>query len=172
MQRSIAVGLTVLAVWCGAGLNYAGAQFGTLGQPPARPRPTVSPYVNLGEGGNAFNYYGLVKPETDAYKSIQQLQQGAQLLNPDGSAKGPLQPNQVNALGGLQTGHAVTFFNYGHYYPQNPYAGTAGTANLPPGTGLGGYGVGANVGGLANPNTPVGVGAFFGPNLNTGSMRR
>ncbi len=172
MQRSIVVTVAALAVWFSAGLNQASAQFGGLGQPPAR-RPAISPYINLGEGGNAFNYYGLVKPQIDANRNFAEIQQ--QLLNPDGSAKGPLVPqNQPAALGGLQTGHAATFFNYGHYYPQNPYAGTTGlgAAGQGLGNGLGGYGV--------NPGTGLGAGAFdvgagrtfFGNTLNSGGGAR
>ena len=171
MQRKIVMTLAVLAIWCGAGLNPASAQFGTLGQPPAR-GPAISPYINL-EGGNAFNYYGLVKPQVDANKAIAGLQQNMLLLNPDGSAKGPLTPQNQAALVGLQTGHAATFFNYGHYYPQNPYQGTTGglaAGNLA--NGLGGYGI--------NPGATPGVGfgadafgvrTFFGNNLNSGSRR-
>ncbi len=171
MQRKIVMTLAVLAIWCGAGLNPASAQFGGLGQPPVR-RPAISPYINLGEGGNAFNYYGLVKPQIDANRALTDLQQNMLLLNPDGSAKGPLATaNPAAAMTGLQTGHAATFFNYGHYYPQNPYQGTTG--GMAPGavnSGLGGYGI--------NPGVNTGVGfdavgvrTFFGNNLNSGARR-
>lgn len=181
MQRSLVLMLAVLALWCGAGLNQARAQFGTLGQPPAR-RPAISPYINLGEGGNAFNYYGLVKPQIDANRALTDLQQNMLLLNPDGSAKGPLaQQNQAAALSGLQTGHPATFFNYGHYYPQNPYQGTTG--GLAAGAlngGLGGYGLNPGVGGVGGVGgagfggagfDALGVRTFFGNTMNNGPRR-
>jgi len=173
MQNRIVMTLAVLAVWCGAGLNQASAQFGTLGQPPAR-RPAVSPYINLGEGGNAFNYYGLVQPQMAATKALTDLQQNMLLLNPDGSAKGPLTPQNQAAIVGLQTGHAATFFNYGHYYPQNPYQGNSGA--LAPGAidgglgGLGGYGVNSGINGGLGIDA-VGVRTFFGNTMNSGGRR-
>src|SRR5262245_51832883 len=68
------VGLTATVVIGTAGETYA--------QPavPSRPmgRPTVSPYINLLRNGNsaAFNYFGLVRPEQNALRAFQGLQQG------------------------------------------------------------------------------------------------
>jgi hypothetical protein len=49
----------------------------------------VSPFITQGVGGgiNAFNYYGLIKPQFDVNRNINQLQMGLQHLNPDGSIR-------------------------------------------------------------------------------------
>src|SRR5205823_8814611 len=86
---------------------------------PGSFRPPLSPYLNLLRGGNpAINYYGLVRPEQQFTRSIEQLQM-------QGTA-GPV----VAPLEGLQTlpytGHPVRFVNYSHYYNfygQNPIMG-------------------------------------------------
>lgn len=140
MKRSF-LGAAALLILCSVGANYARAQFGTLGQPPQRSRPTVSPYINQGIGGgiNAFNYYGIIKPQFETNRQIHQLQSGMQLLNPDGSLKGALDQGQPNALGGMQTGHPATYFNYSHYFPMSAGStGGAGGANTGFGTGVGG----------------------------------
>ena len=160
MKRILLATLTVLALWGGVGLNFASAQFGGLGQAPIRPRPAVSPFINLGQGG-AGAFYGIIKPQLDASRSIHDLQQGIGLLNPDGSLKGQLDAQRAtNALGGLQTGHSTTYFNLGHYYPMS--AGSTGGST----TGLNTGGAGFNTG------TGSGFGAgvtgnrtFFGSNF-------
>src|SRR6516162_9074147 len=138
MKRGMITLLAVLALWSSAGLNFAAGQFGTLGQAPPRPRPTVSPFINLGPR-DPLAYYGIVRPQLDANRSIGELQQDINRLNPDGSLRGQIDsPAAVNALGGLQTGHAATFFNYSHYYPLVPQGGT-GVSGTGFGAGLGGY---------------------------------
>jgi hypothetical protein len=162
MKRIIFASLAALTVWC----SVANAQFNTLGQAPPRIRPTVSPFVNLGQGGGASAYYGIVRPQIDANRSIHDLQQGMSHLNPDGSLRGPFDQQGTNALGGLQTGHAVTYFNTGHYFPMTP--GTTGSSGLS--SGLGG-GINAGLG------TPIGIGStggfrtFYGSNLTQPLIR-
>ena len=160
MKRTIMASLAVLALWGSVELNFARAQFGTLGQAPPRTRPTVSPFINLGQGG-AGAFYGIIKPQLDANRSINDLQQGIHRLNPDGSLKGQLDgQNSANALGGLQTGHSATFFNYGHYYPMAPGSTGASTTGYNP------SGAGFNTGtgaGFGAGNT--GGRTFFGANL-------
>ena len=165
MRRSIVTSLTVLALWGSIGLNFATAQFGSLGQAPPRTRPTVSPFINLGQGG-AGAFYGIIKPQLDANRSINDLQQGLQRLNPDGSLQGQLNQGHINAQTGLQTGHAASFFNYSHYYPLTPGgASSGGTTGL--GAGLGSPGFGVGTGGIGN----TGVRPFFGANMNQGMIR-
>src|SRR5205814_6617577 len=95
------------------------------------PRPTVSPFLNLGRGGSgAINYYGIVKPQLDTQRNLQQLQQeykGLQAMS---------QPTTEDAAGGAANAPVYTqgfggFFYYSHYYPLlnrqgGPVAGQAG----------------------------------------------
>lgn len=162
MKRGIITPLIVLAAWFGIDGNFASAQFGTLGQPPAKPRPAVSPYINQGAGGgiNAFSYYGIIKPQTEANRSINELQQR---INLDGSLRSPLEAgNAPNALGGLQTGHAATFFSYGNYFPMTPPMGGGSGLGGTAGFGLGGVNSGIGM----SPGAGPGSRAFFAPNLN------
>lgn len=144
MKRFIFACLAALTL----GSGIASAQFNTIGQPPARVRPTVSPFVNLGSG-NASSYYGIIRPQADANRSIMDLQQGLHRLNPDGTLRGPLDQQGTGGLGGLQTGHPATFFNTGQYYPMS-FGSVGGNTTLGNGTGLGGYnsGLGAGFGGF------------------------
>jgi hypothetical protein len=158
MKRITFAALAALTLWGGVGLNFANAQFGTLGQAPIRPRPTVSPFINLGQGGVGA-YYGVIQPQLEANRAILNLQQGLSHLNPDGSLKPQQDQTGTTGQTGLQTGHSATFFNTGGYFPQSP--GT-GSANLTT-SGLGG-GINTGLGsgfGLGN----TGVRTFFGNNL-------
>jgi hypothetical protein len=174
MRRNIIAPLSVLLLWGLLGSGTASAQFGTLGQPPFRPRPTVSPFVNLGTGGGAMSYYGIVRPQTATNQSIMNLQNAVGRINADGTQAGQTdQQGQYNALGGLTTGHRVTYFNYSHYYPMVP-TGTStnavGTAGYSPF--IGGFNTfGANYGfGLGGAGLG-GSGVFFGPAFNTFQRR-
>jgi hypothetical protein len=156
MKRGITTAL-LLASWLGV-VPFASAQFGTLGQAPARPRPTVSPFINQGTGGiNAFNYYGVIKPQFETNRQFNEMQQR---LNVDGSLRSPLQTPQdtPNALGGLQTGHTSTFFNYGRYFPNSPPMGGGSGIGNTTGFGLGGVGAGLGV----NPNNNPFYNNFMG----------
>ena len=126
-------------------------QIGSYNRPKTNSYPTVSPYLNLGRGGNnaAVNYYGLVRPQKDANRAFQQLDPalfgGDPRLGLNGTAIGPdgnpipgskqYLPNQ--ALG-LQTGHPATYLYYSHYYPIQ--AGQRGGATSGGTTGAGNFG--------------------------------
>jgi hypothetical protein len=172
MKRGIISSLAVLALWGSVGLNFASAQFGGLGQAPPRVRPAISPYINMGTGG-AEAYYGIVRPQMNTNQSLTDLQQGVNRLNPDGSLKGQLNAqNTPGALGGLQTGHAASFFNYGRYFPLVPPGGMTNATAAGFGPGLGGFDTG-----LTGTGFGVGAGAttagrtFFSPNLNQPLIR-
>ncbi|MBI2806200.1 MAG: hypothetical protein HYX68_14560 [Planctomycetes bacterium] len=179
MKRTLIASLAVLALW-GLGQQSARAQF-ILGQAPPRVRPTVSPAINMGAGG-AFSYYGYIKPQMDSTRSILNLQQTLNRLNPDGSLQGQLngaqlqqQQQQNNGLGGLQTGNPATFFNYSHYFPMG-VPGSGGSFGGPANygaitTGLGGFGPNAGFG-----NTGFGLGTsgyqpFYGGTFGQGFRR-
>jgi hypothetical protein len=93
------------------------------GRPQTSPwqRPTVSPYLNMTRGGNqAVNYFGLVRPQQDAARSIQQLQlqqvqQQQALLGAQTFV--PVSGEDPQQAGLPTTGHPVTFFNYSRYFP-------------------------------------------------------
>jgi hypothetical protein len=151
------VGLTV--GW-GVGENIAQAQtwqLGTYSPPQVRKNPPVSPYINLGLGASAIDYYGIVRPQMEAYRSFGQLQQG--LINLQSDVNNPAAFGQtLTPPGGLQTGHPVTYNNYQRFFPM-----TYGTSS-------GNLGAGGYQGG--NPTTGMtgsqqGYSPFYGSNLNT-----
>ena len=89
-------------------------------QPPSSypgQTPTVSPYLNLRRGANdpAINYYGIVRPQVDFRRSLQNLQQELQSPNSTGN-QGPES---------LTTGHPVRFQNYSHYFGRSLTGGPA-----------------------------------------------
>ncbi len=161
MKRAFLTASAVLLAWCGIGLNFASAQFGTLGQPPVR-RPAVSPYINLGTGGGgALSYYGIIRPQMDANRSIMDLQNVVNRMNPDGSLQGQLDQQSQTGQTGLQTGHSAGFFNYGNYYPIAPPGGG--------GTGMGGTAGFGNMGGFNGGFGSTGFGSMGTPRTFYGS---
>lgn len=84
---------------------------------PYNPRPTVSPYLNLLQGGgNAVNlpqYQTLVRPFLDQ-----------QVINNRNAFNSQSLQRQVNSIqgqvsrgdGGRATGHPTRYMNYSHYY--------------------------------------------------------
>jgi hypothetical protein len=74
-------------------------------------RPTVSPYLNLNRAGAppAINYYNLVRPQTQLFGSVANLQQQVNTNRQD--------------IGGVQqnltlppTGHSAGFMTQGQYF--------------------------------------------------------
>lgn len=84
---------------------------------PYNPKPTVSPYLNLLQGGgSAFNfpqYQALVRPFLDQ-----------QVVNNRNAFNSQSLQRQVNSIqgqvnrgdGGRATGHPTRYMNYSHYY--------------------------------------------------------
>lgn len=142
MKRLRLTGLLVLVFAASAGT--ASAQF--MGQLGARPSYNwrygnpVSPYLNLNRIGSnpAVNYYGLVRPQVDTARSLQNLQTEIAQGGAGQMHVGPgdaLQPSSM-----LATGHPVAFFNTSHYFgmnlrggasPGNSGVGMGGRNNLP-----------------------------------------
>jgi hypothetical protein len=116
-----------------AGLMAAGqAQAQTPGQTGQRPfettyrRPTVSPYLQLQQQGmnplqNQNIYQTMVQPQVQQQQQqIQMLQQQRQLNRVQGQVKQIQQSSQARQIDETirPTGHASTYMNYSHYYPQ------------------------------------------------------
>jgi hypothetical protein len=116
-----------------AGLMAAGqAQAQTPGQTGQRPfettyrRPTVSPYLQLQQQGmnplqNQNIYQTMVQPQLQQQQQqIQMLQQQRQLNRVQGQVKQIQQSSQARQIDETirPTGHASTYMNYSHYYPQ------------------------------------------------------
>jgi|SRR5438128_1478628 len=121
-MKRIVLACTLAGLGLAAGASRADAQvFAPRQQYNPYARPTVSPYVNLGRGGNpAANYYGLIKPQMDANQQIQQLQLQQNQMQQQGL---PLEDQAgLGGLGGFGggpfTGHNSQFGNYSHYFPQ------------------------------------------------------
>jgi hypothetical protein len=149
-----------LALLCGLGAaSYAGAQ-GTVGQytPPYQPRtPQFSPYLNMMRPGvnPALNYYGMVRPQQEATRGLQNLNTQLQQLDNTVLNSG-MTAGAPTAGSMLTTGHPVVFMNYGSYFP-----GRGGGAGMVRGRagGLGGMnGTGGILGPVFGNNTGIGVG--------------
>ncbi len=91
--------------------GWASAQFPQ--QPPAVPRPVLSPYLNLLRRNNPayLNYYGLVQPQIQAQNALNNLQQQVNVLQ---------NTPQQGVYGGtgseLSTGKQVGFFTHQAYF--------------------------------------------------------
>ena len=100
-----------------ASANSVQAQ-GSYTRPATSPSgsPVVSPYLNLARGGNpAVNYYGLVRPQMDAQRAVQQLQSGT---------AAPASSLPMDAM--PTSGHPVQFMNFSHYFNNNVGGGLSG----------------------------------------------
>jgi hypothetical protein len=80
--------------------------------------PPTSPYLNMLRGGNpAVNYYGLVRPQVDSQRAIQQLHQQVAVPAPSTGLTMDAYPN---------SGHTVQFMNLSHYFSNNIGSGLTG----------------------------------------------
>src|SRR4051794_3871339 len=70
---------TLLTLAAAAVPNLAHAQFGNIGSyspPQVNPYPVYSPYLNMNRPGSAAtNYYGIVRPQMNAARNFQQINQ-------------------------------------------------------------------------------------------------
>ena len=104
-RATLALAVVVVAL---ATARPASAQIGIY-NPPAQPfgQPPVSPYLNLFRGGPpAINYYGLVRPQLETNRFIQQQE----LL----AAQQQAHPLGVVVTTG--TGHPTSFMSYRQYF--------------------------------------------------------
>jgi hypothetical protein len=162
MGRFTVISLLTLVAITGLAWSPANAQFGGY-QPGIRSNnyrpyqpitPTYSPYLNLLRGGSPLfsNYYGLVRPELDFRRSLQGVQQQANLNSQDIAA--------LDALGIDVTGHKIRFFNTTHYFfnlggrtSTDLATLAAALATARPRTGAG-YAAGAQTSGTSRPGKP------------------
>ena len=145
MKRGIITALAMLAGWL-SGASFAGAQ-------GLAPGFGASPYYPPGGMTARVHPFGPIQMQP-LNPQFAELQQSLNRLNSDGSLRGQVDAagGNVNALGGLQTGHPTTFFNTGHYYPTASTSGSSSGATL-------GSGLGTGIGGY-NPTFSGGVGGF------------
>jgi hypothetical protein len=92
-------------------------------RPPPR-QPAYSPYLNLTRpgGGPAQNYYGLVRPELEFRKNVNQLRQET------GALAAGLTATQQG--GELETGHSTGYMTHLRYFGTNGGA-AAGRGGAP-----------------------------------------
>jgi hypothetical protein len=113
-----ALGLLLFLLPGTAFAQYPGAAYRNQGLPFQR--PTVSPYLNLFNGGTnpAINYYGIIRPQFEFRNNIQQVQQ--QIAMADQSTA-----DLANTLGMVTTGHPSFFMSHQKYF-QNVGTGASG----------------------------------------------
>lgn len=157
---TVAVIITALCGWPAIGM----AQFG--GSPP-----TISPYVNMlrPDSSPALNYYGLVRPQQEFAMQNQQLGQGLQSLQMQGSN---MQMNS-SSFGYSQlgvTGHPVIFNSFGTSRFSGGYTGYGNSGGGGGGFGGGGFGGGGggSFGGGGGGSFGGGGGGFGGGGFNQG----
>lgn len=140
----------ILAV-CGLSGTAGAQQIGNPYRPQVNPFPTVSPAVNLRGPNPVTGYFGIVRPQQDTNRALQNLQADfttqQQQINP---LLDPQVQNQGMAAGS-STGHPVTFFNTRQYFsgPNNRFS---------LGTGAGGGAGYFNQGNGRAPGLPIAPG--------------
>jgi hypothetical protein len=86
---------------------------------PYNPRPTVSPYLNLLQGGggalNLPQYQTLVRPFLEQQAINQRTAFDSQILQRQVNSL-QSQVNYGQAAPGRSTGHPTRYMNYSHYY--------------------------------------------------------
>jgi hypothetical protein len=128
MKRCLA---SLFAVLIAAASAHAQPQIGSYNPPVVNPRPIVSPYLNLnrnGFGNTAVDYFGIVRPQIDNQRAIQQLQQQFQFTQGQVGQLNQQQPADEMAPTGRALGG---YFNYSHYFPLfNRGAGSTGVTGI------------------------------------------
>jgi hypothetical protein len=124
MKRAILTSLAALALWGSVGVNFASAQFGTLGQ-QYRPNPFINPTTP----GSGYGYtYGVLQAPYDPSRVDPILT--LQRLNAEGALQSLLNKETGSQTGPI-TGHSVTFLDYSRYFPLNvPTGGGVAPSSL------------------------------------------
>ncbi len=162
MRLSLALGLLTFLL---PGQVFAQGYYNRFGSPyPRTPgvpfqRPTVSPYLNLFNGGNspAINYYGIVRPQIDFRNSLMQLQQ--QLAMGDQSMA-----DMASSMTMLTTGHPSLFMSHRRYFLNTGISSQGASSRQ-------GSMAQSSRSGMQGPSSPRGIGSR-GATGSTGSMRR
>ena len=130
MTSQMRMWVVVAAMAAGGSLGMAGtAAAQGNGQLPFSnmySRPTVSPYLQLQQQGmnplqNQNIYQTMVQPQVQQQQQqIEMLNQRRQLGKVQGQVQQIQQSSQARQLNETirPTGHASTYMNYSHYYPQ------------------------------------------------------
>jgi hypothetical protein len=124
-MRAIVAAIVVLGTWAIGPTNVWAQSYGT-GLPTGHwdnPNgPTVSPYLNLLQSGNAgiTNYQSLVKPLVEGRSAINQNSSGINNLRRDVNQMGAAMASGARGRGA--TGHASYFMEHMHYYNGTPAA--------------------------------------------------
>src|SRR3954451_4691111 len=121
--------------------------------PPAN-RPPVSPYLNLLRQGQSpgLNYYNLVRPQTQFYSSINQLQQQVGTNREGISALAQSQGQTASTL--PPTGFVPQFMNHRQYFMTFTGTGT-GSGAVSAAPAAAGRGAGPAPAAGAKPQTPA-----------------
>jgi hypothetical protein len=124
MKSPVYACLAALALLLGFAPDEGRAQGRSAPRSITSNEPTVSPFINLGRIGGAFNpaidYYGIIRPQVDFATTQQSLAQQGVVLQQQVQQLENLPP------GSVVTGVRATFMNYSRYF-QNNRAGPAGT---------------------------------------------
>ena len=126
-RNAVAVRITAAAL-----LAIALSATGEAQSPGSKPfqdtyrRPTVSPYLQLQQQGmnplqNQNIYQTMVQPQVQQQQQqIEMLQQRRQLGKVQGQVQQIQRSSQARQIDESirPTGHASTYMNYSHYYPQ------------------------------------------------------
>jgi len=133
--------------------------------------PTFSPYLNMfrqgDNSGAALNYFGLVRPQLQAYEANQQLGQNIQQLQlrqQQGQRGGGMRYPSYSRLG--ITGHPAVFQSF--TAGSQSGGGGAAVGGLSSSIGGGGFGAGAFGGGASAGFSQGGVGGSAG--FGTGGL--
>jgi len=114
--------------------SSAWAQVGNISpyfRPTINPRPTVSPFVRLRDGGGAITYFGQIRPQMQNTRDIQQIQQNLLGIEQQGTGYGLPQDQIILPI----TGHPVRFFDNSYFFSRvgagavSPLRGAGGGGN-------------------------------------------
>jgi hypothetical protein len=116
VKQWLMIGVFAAAGYLLISADKAAGQVFLQNQPNPYLRPPVSPYLNLNRPGvpGGVNYYGLVKPQFEVNKQLQNLQMQQRGMMPQLGVG----EEDVTTSAYAITGHPTAFFYYSHYFGQ------------------------------------------------------